>query len=227
MLIRSILIIVLAIISSFQGYTQYQNLYDSLSLKNFEDYKPFLKPIDTLTIDLPLLNVAIFFYTNKERIKRKKTELKYSVYLERSSELHSRLMHKDKFFGHTHPTNKTLKEPENRARAVGIRNPHIAENVLQTFVLQYKSNSNTLVDGPGRFLYEKSRKPIPVHTYLSLAEEIVDKWMHSPGHRKNILHDSAVQLGCGSTFYYDNKFNYMPTVLTTQNFQWFEEVVPK
>jgi uncharacterized protein YkwD len=47
--------------------------------------------------------------------------------------------------------------------------------------------------------------------------------MHSPEHKKNILSQDALELGCGTCFFTDAKFNDMPTFMATQNFQWYEK----
>ena len=45
--------------------------------------------------------------------------------------------------------------------------------------------------------------------------------MNSPGHRQNVLSTSAVELGCGASFFWQNGF---PAFKAVQNFQFFEPV---
>ena len=67
-------------------------------------------------------------------------------------------------------------------------------------------------------------KAIQNHTYISLAKYVVDLWMNSEGHRKNILNPNALQLGCGNFFYREKGVN-IPKFMSTQNFQLYEEVI--
>jgi len=51
-------------------------------------------------------------------------------------------------------------------------------------------------------------------TYHDVAGTFVGMWLNSPGHRGNLLHDSALELGCGSCF--DGK----DIIKAVQNFQF-------
>jgi uncharacterized protein YkwD len=158
------------------------------------------------------------------RTKYKISELTYEKKLEESSTIHSQSMIKDEFFNHINPKSKKLRTPEDRARYVGIINPHMAENIIETFVLQYKPSQPVFTGEKGIFRYHMNDPPIPLHTYLSLGDAIIEGWMNSPPHRENILSKNAVQLGCGTAFYVQKDFNDMPAVIATQNFQLYETV---
>ncbi len=47
------------------------------------------------------------------------------------------------------------------------------------------------------YSYQPGGKPLENHTYRSFAESLVDTWMKSPGHRKNILSEEPEFLGTG------------------------------
>jgi uncharacterized protein YkwD len=55
-----------------------------------------------------------------------------------------------------------------------------------------------------------------MHTYLSFAEALVESWMQSPGHRKNILHKEQEYLGCACEL--ARKTNAMETFYCAQVF---------
>ena len=201
-----------------------QSDYYSYKLKNFRKAKEFNVTIDLQNPDLPRLHAVIFYLTNEQRVKKKLNELSYHPKLEESAILHSENMVKYDFFSHYNPKSKKHRDPNDRARYVGIENPFLAENIVESFVLQYKAGDEVYPGGKGIFSYKPDGDPIPPHTYLSLGEAMIDRWMNSPQHRDNILSKKAVQLGCGTAFFLKEDFNEMPAVIATQNFQSFEAV---
>ena len=54
-------------------------------------------------------------------------------------------------------------------------------------------------------------------TYWSFALKLVDQWMNSEGHRKNILNSNYNYLGCG-TYYYKFEYGKYYYFKSTQNF---------
>jgi uncharacterized protein YkwD len=201
-----------------------KNYYSELNLRNFREEPLFHEEIDFENIDYPRLHAAIFFVTNEERVKKNLSFLEYAPELEKTAIMHSRDMNRDTFFSHYNPVDRKKKTPNDRAVLAGILNPFLAENIATCHGLQYKSGTNVYIRGDGQFSYKMDGELIPPHTYLSLAETVVDEWMNSKGHRKNILMDTALQLGCGSDFYRDRQFNNMPSFKVTQNFQLYEKI---
>jgi len=201
-----------------------QSDYYSYTLKNFGKAEEFNETIDLQNLDFARLHAVIFYLTNEQRVKKKLSELSYHPKLEESSILHSENMVKDDFFSHYDPNSKKLRDPNDRARYVGIENPFLAENIVESFVLKYKAGDEVYPRGKGVFSYKQDGDLIPPHTYLSLGEAMIDRWMNSPQHRDNILSKKAVQLGCGTAFFLKEDFNEMPAVIATQNFQSFEAV---
>lgn len=198
--------------------------YYDLNLNNFRQEPAFLERINLDDPDAKRLNAAIFFVTNEQRVAKKLPELEYHPLLEEAATIHSREMADRGFFDHINPKSRKFRNPDDRARYAGISNPHLAENIIESFGLEYEANTKVYPGERGVFRYKPDADPIPPHTYLSLAEVMVNKWMNSPPHRKNILLEKAEQLGCGSAFYVNEDFYGMPTVLSTQNFQLHEKV---
>ena len=211
-------------LSSVIIQTYAQGIYDSLTLDNFRNYKPFKESIEPGNFKPEILEAAIYFLTNEVRIKQNLKYLPYNIYLANGAKLHSHEMATKNFFNHTNPRNRKLREPEDRAEASGIINPKISENIIEGFIIEYQSNVKVLAPSPGVFLNQASKEKLPYRTYLALAEVIMKDWMNSKGHRKNILSKNAVQLGCGVSIYQMKNFNHMPAVKATQLFQWWEPV---
>ena len=198
--------------------------YYKYELKKFRKAEIFHDTIDISNPDYARLNAVIFYLTNEVREKKKLNILIYEKKLEESATIHCNSMISEDFFDHINPKSKVLKTPNDRARFVGISNPFLAENIIETFVLQYTAGDPVYPGPKGVFRYKPDGEPIPPHTYLSLGEALIDAWMNSPHHRDNILSKKAIQLGCGTAFYRNKDFNDMPTVMATQNFQLYEKV---
>lgn len=199
--------------------------YYSYTIKSFRNAEVFQETIDIKNPDKERLNAVIFHLTNEIRYNRKLQVLKYEPLLKQAAEIHSNNMKDMEFFNHVNSKSKKHRTPEDRARFAGITNPSLAENIIETFVLQYTSQQPVYPGGKGIFREKPEGNPIPPHTYLSLGETIVKLWMGSPGHKKNILSPDAVQLGCGTAFYLKEDFNDMPMVLATQNFQLYQNAI--
>ena len=196
--------------------------YYSYTVDNFRQNPLFHDVIDLSNPDYKKLNAILFYLTNEIRVRNNLSILLYEKKLEESAAIHSLSMVEYKFFDHINPKSKKLRNPEDRARYVGIVNPYLAENIMETFVLQYKAGLPVYTGEKGIFRYNQGDKPIQPHTYLSLGETLMEGWMNSPRHKENILLQKAVQLGCGTAFYLQKEFNDMPAVIATQNFQLYE-----
>jgi len=180
--------------------------------------------IDFDNLNYKILNYAIFLKTNEARKRNNLPPLEYNLILEEMAMMHSKDMVNKRFFSHENPYDRNKKTIIDRAYMVGIKNPNIAENIAEAFGLQYQSNTRIFLRGKGKFSYTADGDLISPHTYLSLANQIVDTWLNSPGHKKNILSPSAVQIGCGAWLYFDSAFNFMPSFKITQNFQLYEPI---
>jgi uncharacterized protein YkwD len=201
-----------------------KSIYNKYDLSNFEDSPELNQTIDFDNINFHYLHAAVFFETNRIRVKRGLKELDYSPELEEAAQLHSEEMVKDDFFSHYNKKTKKYYSPQERVALTGIKNAYPAENIAEEFGLQYHSGDNVYVLEPGKFSYQSGGTPIPPHTYLSLAQAVVDSWMHSPPHKKNIISKDAIALGCGAAFDVNTKFNSMPYFKITQNFQLYEVI---
>jgi uncharacterized protein YkwD len=162
--------------------------YDQFTVSEFKKYGPANKQIDFENIDFPLLNAAIFYETNRMRQKYGRKPYNHSVAMERAALMHTLDMAAGNFFSHQNPRNPEKREPSDRTALFG--GGAAGENIATTFGIQYKAGTAV-----------SSISSIPPHTYNSFAEALVDSWMHSPGHRANILDEYGIgykYLGCGA-----------------------------
>lgn len=218
-----LLFMLLCLAGTLEAGWQYHE-YGSYSWKNYTSDARFQATIDFENIDYPLLHAAIFYRTNYERVRHGLKPLGFNFQLEISAYNHSKWMVERNFFEHTNPYSARRRTPSDRGRLAGISNPKVAENIANVFGLKYQGGKSVYFRGAGRFSYSPSGELVPPHTYASFAVYVLEKWMNSPGHRRNILSPSGLQLGCGVWFYRDARFNRMPRFMATQNFQWFYPV---
>lgn len=174
--------------------------------------------IDPDAVDYDLLDAAVFHETNRRRREKGLSALKHDAKARTAAQTQSRDMAKGGFVGHENPDprKKTLGD---RAKLAGLRPRVLAENVASTFGRRYTSGKAFYSrEENGRKIYSATPDgpPIPMHTYLSFAEALLDSWMKSPGHRKNILHREVEYLGCACAL--PRNPNAMETFYCTQVF---------
>jgi uncharacterized protein YkwD len=189
--------------------------YDAASFAKLPQARQLIDP-DAVNSDL--LDAAVFHETNRRRQQQRLPPLKYDQSARAAAQMQSRDMAKGGFVDHENP-DPTKKTMSDRAKLAGLRPRVLAENVASTFGRRYKSGQPFYSrEQNGRKIYsaEPNGPPIPMHTYSSFAEALVDSWMKSPGHRKNILHSEVEYLGCACDL--PRNPNAMETFYCTQVF---------
>ncbi|MBF2052485.1 MAG: hypothetical protein IGS03_03360 [Candidatus Sericytochromatia bacterium] len=96
----------------------------------------------------------------------------------------------------------------------------MAENTAQFSGLDYTSGKpvySPQVNG-GYFSYTHKGPPLPYRTYASAAQHVVEQWMNSPGHQRNILNPNLKYLGAGLSAFEKKSFYNMLYFNATQNF---------
>jgi len=156
------------------------------------------RALDLSNLHYELLDAAVFHETNRRRQRQALPPLSHQEKARQMARLQSQSMAEGQFVGHENPSpaKKTLPD---RARVVSLRFSFLAENVASAFGRRYQSGQKFYVrEESGRKVYSLTPNGpiIPMHTYLSFAEALLDEWMASPGHRQNILHKSSRFLGC-------------------------------
>lgn len=100
--------------------------------------------------------------------------MKYHKTCEITAYNHSMKMVERNFFSHTNKKNRKRRTPNERAILAGIKSPSAwGENIAYNFAEDDD-------------------------TYLDIADKLLDQWMHSKGHKKNILDKTNVYFGCGA-----------------------------
>ena len=135
--------------------------------------------------------------------------------LARQAQKHSTWMARSQQLTHrsTVPGAATLKQ---RVKAAGIPFRTGSENIGMVHRYQIDNRRFKIVDARNCKFASKSGKALPAHSYASLSRHIVDLWMNSPGHRKNILDRKVNKVSTAVAF--DPKAQYCGRFWLTQNF---------
>lgn len=175
-------VVVILLLCSFAGFAQSSpeawdaSYYDGHTVQTFKQLPEVHQKIAGSKFNYRLINAAVFFRTNEERIKNNLPQFKFSVALEKAALGHSIDMVQQNFYAHDSPV-PGKKDMTDRLKRVGVDYRTCAENIYNIF----------------------DEDP----TYWSLASKLVDGWMKSSGHRRNILNPNFSYLGCG-TWPYNN-----------------------
>ena len=158
-------------------------------------------PVPPPPVTVTPAGIALYVHraTNRARTARNLSALAYDDALESLAHGHSADMAGRGYFAHADPRGNRAGE---RARAAGYRYQHLGENLFQGTL--YSQTSTRIVGG---------RQDVFYRWYLpdELAEEIVQAWLDSPGHRTNLLSPRYTHEGIGVAFAPDGH------VLVTQN----------
>lgn len=134
--------------------------------------------IDLNNIDINLLEKSVIHLSNQYRIKKGKNELSYNKELNYAAYIHSSQMVKYDFFNHTNKYEKEFKNLTDRINYVQYSNYQtLSENIMYGYI-----DLNN------------------IGTYKDLANVIVNSFIESAEHKKNLLAANVDEIGCGIAF---------------------------
>ncbi|MEL7531465.1 MAG: CAP domain-containing protein [Bacteroidota bacterium] len=170
--------------------------YGSVGWEQFSRSGIANRKIDLRKPDLEILNAAVFFASNKARAKKKLALLSFDPALRNMARYHAQQMAHYHFVSHDNPRSPSYATVEARGRQFNAQVN--AENVANTFLHRYRSGTRYYAKpGPqGDAFFDSSHQEIKLHTYWSFAESIVEGWINSPPHRRNLFHSQLKTLGC-------------------------------
>ncbi|MEM6539388.1 MAG: CAP domain-containing protein [Pseudomonadota bacterium] len=128
---------------------------------------------------------------------------------------HSRWMAQSQQLTHrsTVPGRSSLRQ---RIKASGVQFRVGLENIGMVHRYQIDNRRFKIVDSNQCKFTTYQGQSLPAHSYASLARHIVDLWMNSPGHRRNILDRQAKRVSTAVAF--DPNAQYCGRFWLTQNF---------
>ncbi len=135
--------------------------------------------------------------------------------LSREAEKHSKWMARTQQLTHrsTVAGAATLKQ---RVKNAGVRFRTGSENIGMVHRYQIDNRRFTIVDSGTCQFRSKDGQTLPAHSYATLARHVVNLWMNSPGHRKNILDSRVKETTTAVAF--DPNAQYCGQFWLTQNF---------
>ena len=153
--------------------------------------------IEPQGLDQWLFDEAILHAVNAQRCRRGLNPLAADPALARAASYHSGDMVAHDFFDHASPVSgrATLGD---RFAQVGTLYTSAAENIATLSLYAFGGRHYNVRDAARcDFTFTQGGPSIPRHSYASAAEALVEGWMDSPGHRRNILHPGMTRHGAG------------------------------
>ena len=182
------------------------SLYVFVDWTNFEKVEFFRADLDLQQVDYNLLNAGVFYYSNQYRTSKNLEPFIFSPALRDASQIHSIEMINRGFFDHVHSRNRHLRTPVDRARYFNYPNDYVGENIAIESVLE-------------NYTYGSNGEKIDFRSYLEISKSIVDGWIKSKPHRKNLLDKNYKYLGCGIAIDRTTiSKNKLPEAYATQSF---------
>ena len=203
----------------------HESYYSRYDADTFQSYRYAKMAIDFDNIHHDLLNAAIFYATNNMRLAHGMAPFIHAQSLEEAAFMHASDMARLRFFSHNNPYESEKKTFQQRLATHGVDQGYRAENISEMFGIRYEQGRSIIPPDAkgGDFRDFETGKPIPVHTYHSIAKALLKGWMNSSGHRANILNGKLIYLGCGARHYQNESFFGMDQFKAVQN---FASVVP-
>ncbi|SFT44849.1 Cysteine-rich secretory protein family protein [Algoriphagus locisalis] len=193
--------------------------YNRFTPSQFFQLAAVNQTINYKKIDRGLLQAAMFYATNEERVKHGLKPFEYSDQIEKVASEHASDMVSYNFYSHVSRVKgkKTIGE---RFARENVNRAYIGENISSSIALQYQPGRKINIPrSGGMYTYaNNSREVILPHTYLTYAREVVQLWMSSPAHRKSILNPNFEELGCGAQVYNNRESDNVPYFMGVQCF---------
>lgn len=154
------------------------------------------QPISTSRPDQALFNEAVLLFSNAARRQYGRAPLETDTGLARAASNHARNMARLKSHSHELPV-RGERDLRQRIKGQSVSYRLAAENIAMDKVYQLLGRPISVQYSGCSFVYDDTRQPVPVHSYASLAQQVVSRWLASPGHRANLLNRKYERLGAG------------------------------
>ncbi len=154
------------------------------------------QPISTSKPDQALFNEAVLLFSNAVRRKHGRPPLQSDPALAAAASDHARNMARLKTHAHDLPV-RGQRDLSQRIKRRSVSFRQAAENIAMDKVYRLLGRPISASHSGCSFRYGDTREPVPRHTYASLAQQVVSRWLASPGHQKNLLNKKYLRLGAG------------------------------
>jgi len=171
--------------------------------------------LPTNSIDPALFDAAVLHFTNVRRCANGIAPVSGDPALRQTAAAHSNDMATLDFFSHTSPVPGRNSLPD-RLKGAGINFLDASENIALRSRLQLISGRSFTVKNRATCDFAYDGQTIQPHTYRTMAQDFVQAWEASPGHRANLFSPVYKRLGTGGSFK-PNPRN-CGDIVATQNF---------
>ena len=158
--------------------------------------KQLYQPISLERPDQTLFNQAVLIYSNQVRRQHGRAPLHTDPALSRAAADHARNMARLRTHSHNLPV-RGQRDLSQRMHRQSLEFRKAAENIAMDKVYRLLGRPISMSSRGCNFVYGDTREPVPVHTYASLAREVVARWLASPKHRASLLNANYERLGAG------------------------------
>jgi uncharacterized protein YkwD len=154
------------------------------------------QPIALDRPDQALFDEAVLHYSNAARRAHGRPPLAADTRLRRAAAGHATNMARLRTHSHELPIRGEARLDQRMHRqSVDFR--VAAENIAMDKVYRLLGRPISMASRGCAFTYGDTREPVPIHTYASLAEQVVSRWLASPRHRQSLLSSRFRRLGAG------------------------------
>ncbi|MGE4611539.1 MAG: CAP domain-containing protein [Paracoccaceae bacterium] len=154
--------------------------------------------------DLANFSTSVRYYMNIERCKRGITPFSADTRLMKAATVHSNYMAGARSL--THNSNvQGYRNLNERMHSANVTMHTAGENIGQNFLFVLGGKEiSTFTRGKCKFTYTNSVTDVPQHSYGSLAHELVQSWLASAQHRKNMLNRQFTRMEASFGFAQDD-----------------------
>lgn len=146
--------------------------------------------------DQRLFNEAVLIYSNEVRRAHGRAPLRADPGLSRAAEDHAANMARLRTHSHVLPV-RGQRDLTQRMSRQSLQFRLAAENIAMDKVYRLLGRPISVAHEGCRFVYGDTKEPVPMHTYASLAKQVVSRWLASPKHRASLLNATYRRLGAG------------------------------
>ncbi|MEM8571908.1 MAG: CAP domain-containing protein [Pseudomonadota bacterium] len=146
--------------------------------------------------DQALFDEAVLLFSNAARRHHGRAPLVGDPALAQAASDHAKNMARLKTHSHELPV-RGQRDLSQRIKRRSVSFRLAAENIAMDKVYMLLGRPISAKFNGCNFRYGDTREPVPAHTYASLAQQVVSRWLASPGHKKNLLNRKYERIGSG------------------------------
>jgi uncharacterized protein YkwD len=158
--------------------------------------KRLLQPIQLDRPDQTLFNEAVLIFSNQVRRQHGRAPLRHDAALSRAAADHAENMARLRTHSHVLPV-RGQRNLSQRMHRQSLEFRNAAENIAMDKVYRLLGRPISMSSRGCSFVYGDTREPVPVHSYATLARQVVNRWLASPKHRASLLSPTYRRLGAG------------------------------